>query len=115
MEIQSDLSLDERVAGQDPSADRHVSLVKPGNGVLIRPALVKVIDIPGARRGETAGAAFVGAASGAFAAGATFGVFAAGAASAPTAEDTADADIVLGCQVLASAAAEILAELNASE
>ena len=30
------------------------------------------------------------------------------------AEDTADADIVLGCQVLASAAAEILAELNAN-
>ncbi len=30
------------------------------------------------------------------------------------AEDTAEADIVLGCQVLASAAAEILAELNAS-
>ncbi len=30
------------------------------------------------------------------------------------AEDTAEADIVLGCQVLASAAAEILAELSAS-
>jgi N-carbamoyl-L-amino-acid hydrolase len=28
------------------------------------------------------------------------------------AEDTAEADIALGCQVLASAAAEILAELN---